>query len=46
MLKPNRAYFEVSDYINTDKHLINPIFDIDGESTDHAVVSIKLALRK
>ena len=40
------SYFEVSDYINTDKHLINPIFDIDGESTDHAVVSIKLALRK
>ena len=40
------SFFEVSDYINTDKHLINPIFDIDGESTDHAVVSIKLALRK
>ena len=40
------SYFEVSDYINTDKHLINPSFDIDGESTDHAVVSIKLTLRK
>ena len=40
------SYFEVSDYINTDKHLINPIFDIDGESTDHAVVSINLTLRK
>lgn len=40
------SYFEVSDYINTDKHLINPIFDVDGESTDHAVVSIKLTLRE
>lgn len=40
------SYFEVSDYINTDKHLINPIFDIDGESTDHAIVSIKLSLRE
>jgi endonuclease/exonuclease/phosphatase family metal-dependent hydrolase len=39
-------FYEVSDYINTDKHLINPIFDIDGESTDHAVVSIHLTLRK
>ena len=40
------SYFEVSDYINTDKHLINPSFDIDGESTDHAVVSITLTLRQ
>lgn len=40
------SYFEVSDYINTDKHLINPSFEIDGESTDHAVVSILLTLRK
>ena len=40
------SYFEVSDYINTDKHLINPSFDVDGESTDHAVVSINLTLRK
>jgi len=39
-------YFEVFDYINTDKHLINPLFDIDGESTDHAVVSVKLLLRE
>jgi len=39
-------FYEVSDYINTDKHLINPSFDIDGESTDHAVVSIRLTLRK
>ena len=39
-------YFEVSDYINTDKHLINPSFDIDGESTDHAVVCIELTLRE
>ena len=40
------SFFEVSDYINTDKHLINPSFDVDGESTDHAVVSINLTLRK
>jgi endonuclease/exonuclease/phosphatase family metal-dependent hydrolase len=40
------SYFEVSDYINTDHHLINPSFDIDGESTDHAVVSIILKLRE
>ncbi|TEW53792.1 endonuclease/exonuclease/phosphatase family protein [Psychromonas sp. RZ22] len=39
-------YFEVSDYINSDKHLINPSFDIDGESTDHAVVSVVLTLRE
>ena len=40
------SYFEVSDYINTDKHLINPSFEFDGESTDHAVVSINLTLRE
>jgi len=39
-------FYEVSDYTNTDKHLINPSFEIDGESTDHAVVSIMLSLRK
>ncbi|WP_413692708.1 endonuclease/exonuclease/phosphatase family protein [Psychromonas sp. KJ10-2] len=43
--KAQSNFYEVSDYINTDKHLINPIFDIDGESTDHAVVSICLRLR-
>ncbi|RBW46451.1 endonuclease/exonuclease/phosphatase family protein [Psychromonas sp. B3M02] len=43
--KAQSNFYEVSNYINTDKHLINPIFDIDGESTDHAVVSICLRLR-
>lgn len=40
------SFFEVSEYCNFDKHLINPSFDIDGESTDHAVVSITLTLRE
>ena len=44
--KAQSSFFEVSDYVNTDKHLINPSFDIDGESTDHAVVSICLTLRQ
>jgi len=39
-------FFAVSEYVNTDKHLINPSFEIDGESTDHAVVSIGLTLRE
>lgn len=40
------SFFEVSEYNNFDKHLINPRFDIDGESTDHAVVSISITLRE
>ncbi|MDN2662594.1 endonuclease/exonuclease/phosphatase family protein [Psychromonas sp. 14N.309.X.WAT.B.A12] len=44
--KAQSNFFEVSDYVNTDKHLINPSFEIDGESTDHAVVSICLTLRQ
>ncbi|MGB5444203.1 MAG: endonuclease/exonuclease/phosphatase family protein [Psychromonas sp.] len=39
------SLFEVSDYQTYDRHLINPIFDRDGESTDHGVVLITLQLR-
>ena len=37
--------FEVSGYQTYDRHLINPIFDRDGESTDHGIVLITLTLR-
>jgi len=37
--------FEVSDYQTYDRHLINPIFDRDGESTDHGIVLVTLTLR-
>lgn len=40
-----RSLFEVSDYHTYDRHLINPIFARDSESTDHAVISIELNLR-
>jgi endonuclease/exonuclease/phosphatase family metal-dependent hydrolase len=40
-----QSIFEVSDYQTYDRHLINPIFDRDGESTDHGIVLITLALR-
>ncbi|TYK64373.1 endonuclease/exonuclease/phosphatase family protein [Colwellia echini] len=39
------SLYEVSDYHTYDRHLINPIFDRDGESTDHGVVLITLTLR-
>ena len=39
------SIFEVSDYQTYDRHLINPIFDRDGESTDHGIVQITLTLR-
>jgi len=39
------SVFEVSDYHTYDRHLINPIFDRDGESTDHGIVLITLTLR-
>ena len=40
-----RSSVEVSDYHCYDHHLINPIFDRDSESTDHAIVQINLKLR-
>jgi endonuclease/exonuclease/phosphatase family metal-dependent hydrolase len=41
----DNSLYEVSDYHVYDRHLINPIFDRDGESTDHAVISVTLSLR-
>ncbi len=41
----DNSLYQVSDYHVYDRHLINPIFDRDGESTDHAVISVTLSLR-
>jgi len=39
------SLYQVSDYHTYDRHLINPIFDRDGESTDHGIVLVTLSLR-
>ena len=39
------SFYQVSDYHTYDRHLINPIFERDGESTDHGIVSVTLTLR-
>lgn len=39
------SLYQVSAHDTYDRHLINPIFDRDGESTDHGVVLITLTLR-
>jgi len=39
------SVFQVSAYDTYDRHLINPIFDRDGESTDHGIVLVTLTLR-
>lgn len=39
------SFFEVSGYHTYDRHLINPEFERDDLSTDHAVVLITLTLR-
>lgn len=39
------SLYEVSAYETYDRHLINPIFERDGESTDHGVVLVTLTLR-
>ena len=39
------SLFQVSTYNTYNRHLINPIFDRDGESTDHGVVLVTLTLR-
>ena len=39
------SLYQVSDYHTYDRHLINPIFDRDGESTDHGIVLVTLTLR-
>ncbi|MUK37206.1 endonuclease/exonuclease/phosphatase family protein [Aliivibrio fischeri] len=37
---------DVVDYRVTDKHIVNPTFDIDQFSTDHALVSITARIRQ
>ncbi len=39
------SLYQVSTYHTYDRHLINPIFERDGESTDHGIVLITLSLR-
>ena len=39
------SLYQVSDYHTYDRHLINPIFARDGESTDHGVVLVTMTLR-
>jgi len=39
------SLYQVSAYDTYDRHLINPIFDRDGESTDHGIVLVTLTLR-
>ena len=39
------SLYEVSDYNTYDRHLINPSFDRDDQSTDHGVVLVTLTLR-
>ena len=39
------SMYQVTDYHTYDRHLINPIFDRDGESTDHGIVLVSLTLR-
>lgn len=40
------SLYQVSSYHTYDRHLINPIFERDGQSTDHAVIQVSLTLRK
>ncbi len=39
------SLFELSDYHTYERHLINPIFARDSESTDHGIVMVTLTLR-
>jgi len=39
------SLFAVSAFHTYNRHLINPVFDRDGESTDHGVVLVTLTLR-
>ncbi|MCP5076542.1 MAG: endonuclease/exonuclease/phosphatase family protein [Psychromonas sp.] len=43
--KYSKSTFSVINYETYDRHLINPIFERDGESTDHGVVLVTLQLR-
>jgi hypothetical protein len=39
------SLYQVSAYNTYERHLLNPIFDRDGESTDHGIVLVTLTLR-
>jgi len=39
------SLYQVSNYDIYDRHLINPIFERDGESTDHGIALVTLTLR-
>ena len=39
------SLYQVSDYNTYDRHLINPSFDRDDQSTDHGIVLVTLTLR-
>lgn len=39
------SVYEVGDYQTYDRHLINPIFARDSESTDHGIILVTLMLR-
>jgi endonuclease/exonuclease/phosphatase family metal-dependent hydrolase len=39
------SLYQVSGYNTYDRHLINPIFERDGESTDHGIALVTLTLR-
>ena len=41
----DRYIYEVIEHETFDTHLINPHFDVDGCSTDHAIVQVTLKLR-
>lgn len=41
----SKSTFAVSNYETYDRHLINPIFERDGESTDHGIVLVTVQLR-
>ena len=41
----HNSLYQVSAYETYDRHLINPIFARDGESTDHGIVLVTLSLR-
>ena len=43
--KNSRSLAEVEHYETYDRHLINPRFDLDSQSTDHAPVMITLSIR-
>jgi endonuclease/exonuclease/phosphatase family metal-dependent hydrolase len=44
--KYNKSTFSVSNYETYDRHLINPIFERDSQSTDHGIVLVTMQLRR